>query len=72
MSWRLITTPILIVLLAGCSATATSAHIELAQKMCEPNGGLAFMEVELMGAGARRITAHCVNEVIALKTEEKK
>ena len=59
-------------LLIACSPNITKSDIDLAIKLCEPNGGLDRMTNTLMQSGRSQITAYCNNGVVATKLMEAK
>lgn len=61
MNWRRLSAVLIgAALLSGCSAV-TRSDIDLAIKLCEPNGGLVQMDVSIMGDRSHQVTAVCTN-----------
>ena len=60
----------LVLLITGCTE-ATKGDIDLATKLCEPNGGLEYLDVALMGDGSHRVTATCSNGATVYKNNRK-
>lgn len=64
----------LVFLVTGCTnaTNATKSDIDLATKLCEPNGGLKEMDVAWTSSRANRVTATCVNDVTVIKINKGK